>query len=68
MAPRSPLDELAHDVHSTCAALIDAAKLMRGVSPKEADEILGLMGDQATGLARAIADCRETLSGKGSAG
>lgn len=65
MPLRSPLDELAHDVHSKCAALIEAARLMRGVSPQEADEILGLMADQALGLARLIADCRKTLSRKG---
>ena len=48
------LDQLIHDVNSKCGSLKSAAALLRTSEPAQAQELLGLMAEQAESLARVI--------------
>lgn len=52
-------DPLIHDVKSTCSNLRVAADMLREVPPKEAEELLSAMVQQAKTLARDILDFKQ---------
>ena len=53
-SPSPNLDTLIHAVNSKCASLKSAAALLKNAPSKEAQELLGLMLDEARALAREI--------------
>lgn len=56
---KGAFEPIIHDVKSTCSNLRTAADLLREVPPKEAEELLAAMVQQAEGLARAISDFKQ---------
>jgi hypothetical protein len=48
-----------HDVGAKCASLKDAAALLKDASPKDFEELLDLMVEQAAALQREIAGNRK---------
>ncbi len=49
------LQSLIHDMNSKCGSLKSAITLLRTASPEERRELLGLMKQQARGIAQDIA-------------
>lgn len=52
------LERLIHDVHSKCASLQAAAKLLSGSPAGQREELLLLMLDEARSLAECLARAR----------
>lgn len=50
----SPLDRICGEVHSKCASLRAASRLLPGLSPKDTEEMLVLMAEEALRLSKAL--------------
>lgn len=62
----SAVEGLVHDVNSKCGSLKSAAGLLRAAEPAQAQELLGLMAEQAESLAKTITLYKNHLSAKAS--
>lgn len=56
------LERICGEVHSKCATLCAAARLLPDLSARESDEMLLLMTEEALRLAKSIEDHRQDAS------
>jgi len=56
----SPLERICAEVHSKCATLRSASRLLAGLPDEESDEMLVLMAEEAHRLAKSLEEHRQT--------
>ena len=61
---REPIEQLIHDVNSKCGSLKSAAGLLRTAKPAQAQELLGLMIEQAQDLAGIMTAYKKQWNGE----